>query len=135
MLRRVRGFGLVESLVALAIAGVLAAMAVPAYRSHLLRSQRTEATQLLQQLQLAQEVYHQHHGAYAARLEDLGANASGLSRSGLYQVSLTRQDTQAYQLVAQAVGTQTADRDCRTVSLRIEGALSFQQPDARCWHS
>lgn len=135
MERLARGFGLVESVVAVAVAGVLAAVALPTYRSHLLRSQRTEATMTLQQLQLAQERFHERHGAYAEQLSDLGADASGLTRGGRYRLSLTRPDTQTYELVAQAVGTQAADSDCRTVSLRIEGALTFQQPSARCWHS
>jgi len=127
------GFSMVELAVALAISSVLASMAVPTYRAQKLRSHRAEATQTLQRLQLAQEQYRESHGAYAQSLTELPGNWSGQSANGLYQISLVGQGPQAYQVVADAAGRQADDSECQRFSMRIEGALSHQEPSASCW--
>lgn len=133
---RSRGLTLVETMVAVAVAGVLASVAVPSYRSAQLRGQRVDATNSLQKLQRDQESYRERHGGYADKLALLPAFASGRSLQGRYRlVLLGSADGLAYTATAIADGAQAADTECAEVTLRIDGALSFQGPDARCWHS
>lgn len=134
--QRSRGMTLVETMVAVAVVGVLASIAVPSYRSAQLRGQRVDATSSLQKLQRAQETYRERHGGYAERLEQLPGFAGGRSLQGRYRLVLRGSaDGLAYTATAIADGEQAADTDCTEVTLRIDGALSFQGPDARCWHS
>jgi type IV pilus assembly protein PilE len=46
-MRRTRGFTLIELLIAVAVIGVLAAIAFPSYEGYMKRSRRSEAAQLL----------------------------------------------------------------------------------------
>lgn len=128
-----RGFGLVESLIALTVAAVLAAVALPSFRAQQLKSHRADATGSLHQLQLQQEQYRERHGRYAQSLQQLTGQPGALSARGHYRIDLQAAGPDAYALVASAQGTQTRDTDCRLLSLRIEGALSFHEPRSGCW--
>ena len=56
--RRSRGFSLIELMVVLAIVGLLAAIAVPAYMIHTGRAQVAEGLQLAQGVKVAMECIH-----------------------------------------------------------------------------
>ena len=58
------GFSLVELMVALTIAAIIAAFAVPAYRDHALRSYLPEMSSGLQLSALRLEQYYQDHRSY-----------------------------------------------------------------------
>jgi type IV pilus assembly protein PilE len=58
------GFSLVELMIALAIAAIIAAFAVPAYRDHTLRSYLPEMSSSLQLSALRLEQYYQDHRSY-----------------------------------------------------------------------
>jgi type IV pilus assembly protein PilE len=133
---RRRGFGLVETVAALAIVGVLASLALPSYRDAQLRARRVDATQTLQRLQLAQEQFRIQRGRYADRLSLLPGTDNTQSALGRYRVALrTDPLVDGYELVAQAQGPQADDKDCRTVTLRVTGSFTFQEPGAPCWPS
>lgn len=58
------GFSLVELMVALTIAAIIAAFAVPAYRDHTLRSYLPEMSSSLQLSALRLEQFYQDHRSY-----------------------------------------------------------------------
>ena len=59
-----RGFTLVETLVAVGIAGVLSSIAYPSLESQVMRARRSDALVSLMQAQLAQERYRANHRGY-----------------------------------------------------------------------
>jgi type IV pilus assembly protein PilA len=70
------GFSLVELAVVVVIIGVLAAFAVPRFRSSVERSKAAEAYNYLSAVQAAQERYHARQGTYADDLSTLDIKLS-----------------------------------------------------------
>lgn len=60
------GFTLAELLAALAVVGVVLALAVPNYSGYAVRARRTEARVALVEAMQQQESYYTRHNAYAA---------------------------------------------------------------------
>ena len=134
-----RGLTLVELMVAVAIAGVLAAIAVPAYLDSMRRARRADAITALQHAMLLQERYRANSPQYATHLIVSGtaltgvgtADAAGAATSydvaaGTYSVSLSGISATGYALHAQAKGTQSADSPCQVLQLRIDGGQVVQ---------
>ena len=60
-----QGFSLIELMIALAIAAIIAAVAIPGYRDHMLRARIPEATSTLSALAMRMEQYYQDNQAYS----------------------------------------------------------------------
>ncbi len=65
------GFTLLEIIIVVVIAGVLATLALPRYNASVEKSRTTEAVQILDALKDAQLVYFYEHNAYATNVDDL----------------------------------------------------------------
>jgi prepilin-type N-terminal cleavage/methylation domain-containing protein len=65
------GFSLVEVMVVMAIIGILAAVAVPAYFNHMMRSRQTDAIYELMAINAAQERHFAETGTYLTTFENL----------------------------------------------------------------
>lgn len=92
MRRSARGLSLIELLVVIAIVGVLAGLAIPAYRDHVTRAQVSEGLALLAPVKTAVVEYYAVHGHlptasnWLALLRELGLPVSTLhgAASGVY---------------------------------------------------
>ena len=60
-----QGFSLIELMITLAIAAIIAAVAVPGYRDHILRGRIPEATSTLSALAMQLEQHYQDNQAYS----------------------------------------------------------------------
>lgn len=86
--RRLRGFTLVELMVAVAIIGILAAIALPSYNQYVVRSNRAAAQSYLMELSQAQAQYLADTRSYAGSASDLGMTDPG-PVSAKYEVKIT----------------------------------------------
>lgn len=128
-----RGFTLVECLLVCTVAGILASLALPAYRGHDLRMARLDAVAALTKLQAEQEMFRAAHGLYANDLAPLRGVAA-ISAQGRYAVSVASTGPDSFRATATARGVQEQDRDCPTLTLDV--SLGFPQvgPSAKCWN-
>lgn len=124
------GFTLIEVMIAVAIIGILAAIAVPSYGDYVVRSNRTEAQRELVRFANLQEQYYIDFRAYASDLTKLGASKNPfLTESGLYSIKASSENG-GFTLTAAPLGSQKSrDKKCQTISITSAGK---RQPDG-CW--
>jgi type IV pilus assembly protein PilE len=134
------GWTLTEMLVCLALLGILAALALPAYQEQQRLARRSDGQAALLQLQTDQARWRSMHDSHAQSLTALGW-PSDLSPLGHYRVRLVESTADAFTAQAVAVGAQAADHACTPLQLRWQGSAHVvlgagASPDsdaARCW--
>jgi type IV pilus assembly protein PilE len=134
--RRPRGFTLVEVMAAVAVVGILAAVALPSQLGQLQRSRRIDAHAALMRVQAAQEQYRSSTGAYAAQLSALTGTSTPRSPDGLYELALNDVGTDSVTLVARALPdrAQHSDTACLEITMRLNQGLADLGPNGRCWN-
>ena len=107
-----QGYTLIELMIVVAIVGVLAAVAIPSFRSYVLRSRVSEATGFLSEIKQRQEVYRSEFGQYAAAAWNPaavpGVNPVGWAAAGDWQQLAASPDAATYfryQIVSGVPGT------------------------------
>lgn len=141
------GFTLIELLVVLLLVGVLAGIAVPSYRSHILRANRAEGRAVLLALGTAQEKFYLECHRYAAEFDpavDADCEARRLrfperSERGYYRLAITSADEIGWSATATPAGPpQDADARCQQLRLDDTGHRSAVDADnaensLECW--
>jgi len=132
---RSRGFSLIELMIVVLIISILAAVALPSYRSYVLRSHRVDATRTLQDLAARQERYFFSNNKYATSLASL--NGTSTMAGQFYTITdPISATTVAYTLEAKAIGTQLKDK-CTQFSLNragVQASNSSTTADTlNCW--
>ena len=124
--RRSRGFTLIELLCAVSVAGFLSSVAYPTFQAVIHKARRSDALVAMMQVQVAQERHRSAHAAYGG-IDEIGFAASP---SRHYILAISANSESGYEVEATAVGSQTADTQCRVLKLRIEGSNPTQSSGA-----
>jgi len=133
-----RGFTLIELMIALAVLAILATIAIPSYRSYVLRAQRTDARAALLRLQASEEKFFLQNNTYTADFAALGMTQT--SEHGLYKTVITlTADGMGYAAITTAVSGLGQDDDVKCANFSIDqsgtsGATgAVTNPSQYCW--
>jgi len=135
-----RGFTLIELMIAVAIVGILAAIATASYQNAILRSARAEARAALLNVQVAQEKVFLQYNRFAEDDSELAADptssAPGLripttTSNGKYKISLSGTGAD-YTATATATGSQSKDTHCAQFQITNTGDKGGTT-NADCW--
>ena len=148
-LPRSRGFTLVELLVTMVIAAILAAIAIPAYSNYVRKAHRTEAKSAVLDIASLEERWFSTNNSYTDVPSNLGyTGAAGTAfnvGSGYYNVLVsvlpaTSSTTLAtYTITATAINDQLKDTQCRSFQVTNNGAQTAADSASAvntntCWH-
>jgi type IV pilus assembly protein PilE len=144
---RAAGFTILEILTALVVVAVLAAFAVPTWRTHLLRVHRADARAALIAVQSAQDRFFGTHARYANEAEAVEPAPRGLalkleSEHSFYSIAIeTSADGLGYLATARGVANAGQADDARCARFTLDHNGRRRAADARgtdrsadCWH-
>ena len=88
-----QGFTLIELMIVVAIIGILAAIAIPAYQDYTIKAQVTEGMSLADGVQTTMAEYVANHGTWPASNTSAGLTATGASGNYVSQVVVSKAAT------------------------------------------
>ncbi|MEO7773512.1 MAG: type IV pilin protein [Steroidobacteraceae bacterium] len=135
-----RGVTLIELLVCTVVLAILAALAIPGYRTHVLRAQRSDARGALLRVLGNEERHFLQHGRYTADLvappEAGGLGMAQVTELQFYELSI-RLTGDGYVASAMPLGRQRDDTGCASFSIDERGTRtamgSDPQATSHCW--
>jgi type IV pilus assembly protein PilE len=121
VMNKIKGFTLIELMVTVAIIGILAAIALPAYSNYITKGKLTEATSSLLQMAALQESFYRDFRTYAAGYSAAGSAATSTTAASgniawtapasgyfIYAIDPTTTATAYLMTATGAAGTPTA---------------------------
>ncbi len=116
-----KGFTLIELIITLAIFGLLAAIAYPAYQGHVIKAHRSDGQIALFDLNARIERYAAENNSYQdATLDKLHVNP--VTPQGFYSLAISQTTANTFSLAAHPIGSQESDDVlCKTLTLNELG--------------
>ena len=138
------GFSLLELLIAMTVVAIVASIAIPGWRAHLMASRRTEAVSMLMQLATRQEQFRVQQQRYAGTDELAIRPPAGLgilNVSERYILTATAGDHEfTAAATVNAEGTQADDSECWLFGIDESGqrwseSITGDISTTQCWRS
>jgi type IV pilus assembly protein PilA len=127
---RQQGFSLIELMIVVAIIGILAAVAIPAYRDYVARSQVSEAVELLTGAKASLAEFYADKGRWPAdaSLGELAGNTcnNGITCKYTYSITKTGGTSGPAVVVAQMKSTEVAPPIAN-------GTVTLTSTDGKLW--
>lgn len=130
---RQSGFSLIELMIVITIVGILASVALPKYREHVIQSRRSEARSAIEEIRNLQYEFFQNYKRYGTLSE---INHATTTPGGYYQLGVTA-NVLRFSATATAIGNQASDNECAVFSLTsVDTFVSYNTNSSQtfdCW--
>ena len=127
-----QGFTLIELMIVVAIIGILAAIAIPAYQDYTIRAQVSEGLNLAAGAKAAVTEFYQDQGRYPANQSEAGlANATSINGNYVSQVAVTA-GTGVLSVTYSNTGNQKANKNINAAILTMTPTDSGGSIDWDC---
>tara|TARA_R110000822_G_scaffold8816_14_gene34869 strand:- start:83 stop:508 length:426 start_codon:yes stop_codon:yes gene_type:complete len=125
MNKKQHGFTLIELMIAVAIVGILAAIALPNYTEYVKRASRAEAVAALLDAANKQEQYFVDNREYTELASDLGIQSK--TENGHFELTIKVVDKNTFTITAKPIaGPVKGDGDCTALSITDIGTKGAQ---------
>lgn len=139
MIKKQYGFTLIELMIAVAIVGILAAVALPNYTEYVKRASRAEAVAALLDAANKEEQYFVDNREYTELLSDLGVQSKTENKH--FELTIKVVDKNAFTVTAKPIaGPVKGDGDCTELFITdtgLKGAKGAKTNDGEdidyCW--
>lgn len=125
-----RGFTLIEIMIVVALIGILASIALTSYQSNALKTRRYAAQSCLMEQAQYMERYYTSANNPMSYTGAVLPSATCRTNLALYYTFSPTITAQAFSVQAAAIGAQTGDTGCTTLSLTEAATRS---PSTGCW--
>ncbi|HEZ7174176.1 TPA: pilin [Neisseria meningitidis] len=121
-----KGFTLIELMIVIAIVGILAAVALPAYQDYTARAQVSEAILLAEGQKSAVTEYYLNHGEWPANNSSAGVATSASDIKGKYVQSVTvANGVITAQMASSNVNNEIKDKKLSLWAKRQDGSVKW----------
>ena len=129
----VSGMTLIELLIVVAIVGILAAVAGPAWNDQVIKSRRADARNTLLGAQIEQEQYRANNLTYATSMSAMGMGSFDSTSRDYYRLEVVSADATSFLITATPNGNQANDSTCNAFAVRQTGPEHSGYAALSCW--
>ena len=129
----VSGMTLIELLIVVAIVGILAAIAGPAWNDQVIKSRRADARNTLLAAQIEQEQYRANNLTYATSMSAMGMGSFDSTSRDYYRLEVVSADATSFLITATPNGNQANDSTCNVFAVRQTGPEHSGYAALSCW--